>query len=409
MPIPEMWSTTGLILLLILLVAILYWLIRRSLILPLAKLRARYRQLFDNSLNGIAIHEIVTDEQNRPIDYIFLEVNRAFEELTGLSAEKVIGKKVTDVLPGIEEIPFIEIYGRVTLTGEAVRFEQYSEPLSRHYEIVAFSTTERRFATVFSDTTDRKLAEQELKERSVWLEETVEERTQELREAQEQLNRLEKLAMLGQLAAGVAHELRNPLGVISNAVYYLKNILTTVDEKTCEYLEIIDTEIDHSEKIITDLLDYSHDAVPQREAINLSKLISDVIARYPPPEAVTISTEFDHEVSQVFVDGRQIMQVLANLITNAYQAMPEGGVLGISARRQDGEVHLSIRDTGSGISATNLNKVFEPLFTTKPKGIGLGLAISKTLVEVNGGRIEVASAEHEGTTFTLILPRSNGS
>lgn len=408
MSIPEPWGLllTLLILLLSLLV-ILYLVVYRRLVVPLATLREKYQQLFEFSLNAIALHEIVTDENNRPIDYEFLEANRAFEELTGLSAGNVIGKPVSKVLPGTENTSLIDIYGQVALSGKPTRFEQSSPQLGRDYEIVAFSPAKNRFVTIFNDITDRKRAEQALMEHSAWLEEIVQERTHELREAQEQLVIKEKLAVLGQLAAGVAHELRNPLGVISNAIYYLNTVLLEADDTSREYLGIIAKEVEHSEKIISDLLDYSRVPVPLQKPTNLSQILNEALIRHPAPKRVEIERLLPVDLPEVVVDERQIEQVLGNLLTNAYQAMPQGGVLEIHGEADGHQIRLSIQDTGTGISEKNMKKLFEPLFTTKPKGIGLGLAISKTLIEVNGGAIEVQSTENEGTTFTLTFPRSD--
>ncbi|OFV88040.1 MAG: hypothetical protein A2V74_07105 [Acidobacteria bacterium RBG_16_70_10] len=123
----------------------------------------RYRALFENSISGIALHEILTDASGRPTDYVFLDVNPAFEKLTGLRREQVLGRRVTEVLPGIEAEPFIETYGRVALNGEAVRFEQFAAPLGRHYDIAAFPWGRRRFAVVFTDITERRVAEERLR------------------------------------------------------------------------------------------------------------------------------------------------------------------------------------------------------------------------------------------------------
>ncbi len=244
-----------------------------------------------------------------------------------------------------------------------------------------------------------------LKEYSERLEEMVEERTQELRDAQEQLVRREKLAVLGQLAGGVGHELRNPLGVISNAVYYLEMVHPDADDTTKEYLHMISSEVHNADRIISDLLDYARTWLADRERIAVSELVDRALQKQPAPAGVEVTTSMAADLPQAYVDPGQIGQVLVNLLTNAYQAMPQGGQLIINAASSGRpEVSISITDTGCGISAENMKKLFEPLFTTKARGIGLGLAVSRNLVEVNGGSIEVESTEGEGSTFTVVLP-----
>jgi C4-dicarboxylate-specific signal transduction histidine kinase len=254
------------------------------------------------------------------------------------------------------------------------------------------------------EITERKQAEEALKEYSERLEEMVEERTQELRDTQEQLVRRERLAVLGQLAGSVSHELRNPLGVISNAVYFLQLTIPDADETTKEYLEIISEEVRNSTKIVSDLLDFSRTRLPDREEVAVSELVAQVLEKRPPPEEVEVITDIAPNFPLVFVDSRQIGQVLANLVVNAYQAMPEGGNLAISAQAEEGQVSLSIADTGCGIPPENMAKLFEPLFTTRARGIGLGLAVSRSLVEANEGSIEVESEMGKGSTFTVRLP-----
>jgi signal transduction histidine kinase len=260
-------------------------------------------------------------------------------------------------------------------------------------------------AAAFDQMTERRQrAEEELKEYSERLEEMVEERTQELQDAQEQLVRREKLAILGQLAGGVGHELRNPLGVISNAVYFLQMTLPDADETTKEYLEIISEEVRNSTKIVSDLLDFSRTRMSEREEIAVSELVAEVLEKHPPPEEVEVVTEIAPDLPPVFVDPRQMGQVLVNLVVNAYQAMKERGALNISAQAEEGQVAISVTDTGCGISEENMAKLFEPLFTTKARGIGLGLAVSRILVEANGGSMEVESEVGQGSTFTVRLP-----
>ena len=247
---------------------------------------------------------------------------------------------------------------------------------------------------------ERKQSEEQLKEYSKQLEEKI----KELHDTQEQLVRQEKLSVLGQLAGGVGHELRNPLGVISNAVYYLKMVQPDADETIKEYLETISDEVNRSTQIVTDLLDLSRTRPAERERAKISELISEVLDRVSPSEKVKVATQIGSNLPDLYVDSRQIGQVLENLLTNAYQAMPEGGELIIEARAEEDKVLVSIKDKGSGISQENMEKLFEPLFTTKARGIGLGLAVSKNLVEANGGTIEVITEEGKGSTFTVILP-----
>ena len=246
-------------------------------------------------------------------------------------------------------------------------------------------------------------AKEELKEYSQRLESTV----TELSEAQEQLLRQEKLAVLGQLAGSVGHELRNPLGVISNAVYYLNTMLTDTDETTREYLDLISSEVHNSNKIVSDLLDLARIRPAERKEIAVSALVGQALLRQPPPEGVHVSDNVASDLPPVCVDPMQIGgQVLVNLLANAYQAMPEGGTLIISAQAEQDYAAISIADSGCGILPENAKKIFEPLFTTKARGIGLGLAISRNLVQANGGSIHAASAgvPGQGSTFTIKLP-----
>ena len=257
---------------------------------------------------------------------------------------------------------------------------------------------------IMQDITERKWAEKLLKEYAQRLEDMVQARTKELKDIQEQLVRSEKLAILGQLAGGVGHELRRPLGVINNAVYYLKVILTDADDKVREYLNLIAEEIRDAERIVSDLLDFSRIKPADKERVELSRLVEEVLEKTPPPDAIRITTQIHALLPPVIVDPRQISQVLINLIHNAYDAMPEGGHLTIAAFTEESNVHLQVADTGCGISRDNIKKIFEPLYTTKKGGIGLGLSISKNLVEANGGAIVVHSEEGRGSAFSLIFP-----
>jgi len=231
----------------------------------------------------------------------------------------------------------------------------------------------------------------------------------ELREAQEQLIRSEKLAAIGQLASGVGHELRNPLGAIKNAAFYVrrriaKTELPTTEPRVLEFLNIIDEEVDAANKVITDLLGFSRVAKPTVSPVSIAGVIEDTLNHTPPPENVAITKDIDDNLPMVMVDADQIRQVFVNIVLNAQQAMTEDGHLDIRARSRGEFVEVEFTDTGSGIPETDINKIFDPLFTTKAKGIGLGLSVCKSILERHGGDIRVESVEGKGSTFTVSLP-----
>jgi signal transduction histidine kinase len=234
-----------------------------------------------------------------------------------------------------------------------------------------------------------------------------------LREAQERLIRQEKLAVLGQLAGGVGHELRNPLGAIKNAAYFLNMALAErePEPEVKETLEILKKEIGTSERIISSLLDFARPKPPVRRKVNVNELVREALSRAAPdaPRVVVVS-QLEEGLPTILADPDQLAQVFGNIIRNGIQAMPQGGQLVVKSecRGDPGGrpewVAVSFTDTGVGISEENLNKIFEPLFTTKAKGIGLGLAVTKTLVEGHGGSIKVESEEGKGSTFVVRLP-----
>ncbi|MFA5315940.1 MAG: ATP-binding protein [Dehalococcoidales bacterium] len=231
----------------------------------------------------------------------------------------------------------------------------------------------------------------------------------ELREAQEQLVRSERLAAIGQLAGGVGHELRNPLGAIKNAVYYIrgklqKNDIAGKEPRVLEFLDIVDEEINASDKIINDLLGFSRVARPATLPADIKKVINDALAAISIPQGISVIQDFAAELPDIEIDADQVRQVLMNLLTNAIQAMPQGGQLTVSARSRDHFLEVSVTDTGCGISRGNISKVFEPLFTTRAKGIGLGLAVSRTIIERHLGKITAESDEGKGSTFRIELP-----
>jgi signal transduction histidine kinase len=254
---------------------------------------------------------------------------------------------------------------------------------------------------IIRDITERKRAEQEI----CRLNEELQKKIKELIKTQEELVRKEKLSILGQLAGIVGHELRNPLGVMNNAVYFLQTVMTdTADDTVTEYLNIIKQEINSSQQIIDDLLGFARTKTPQPRPIGILELIDGSLAKCTVPENISVEIDIPESIPTVNIDPFQIRQAFQNLITNAVQAMPEGGRLNIDAHLIQDSIEVSIKDTGVGIPPENLTKIFQPLFTTKTKGIGLGLVVCKNLVEANKGSIRVESEEGRGTVFVVVVP-----
>lgn len=399
---------------------------------------------------GSPIPQFVIDHDHRVIYW-----NNALVELTGIKAEEMIGTKdqwralyaaerpcLADLLLDgtIEKVTemYREKYKQSRLVANAYEALDFFPTLGKDGKWLHFTAAEIKDAKgkvigvveTLEDVTERKLAEEAVRRLNEELERKVEERTRQLLDAQEELVRKEKLSILGQLSGSVGHELRNPLGVMSNAVYFLKTIMKDTDETVKEYLDIIKHEIDNSQRIITDLLDFSRTRSPQTKAVPASELVNESLGRCTVPENVELQTELPDMLPALNVDPLQMVQVFQNLITNAVQAMPDGGTLRVAAQlvsssgfrvsgsnskpktqnsKLDGDfIEISVNDTGEGISPEGMKRLFQPLFTTKAKGIGLGLTVCKNLVEANGGHIEVESRLGEGTTFTVSMPVFEG-
>ncbi|MDY6875442.1 MAG: ATP-binding protein [Chloroflexota bacterium] len=347
-----------------------------------------------------------------PDTYEVLYVNRATRNLFG----DVIGQKCHWAFQHLDSpCPFCtneRIFGENA--GQPYIWEFQNTINRRWYRCIdrAIRWPDGRMARyeMAIDITDLKQAEEGLKEYSERLEGMVEQRTRELQDAHEQLVRREKLAVLGQLAGGVGHELRNPLGAIKNAAYFLNMVIEEPEPEVKETLEILTQEVGTSERIISSLLDFARTRPPTRRKVDVNAVLQKALSRAPVPQNVQVVAQLDETLPAILADPDQLGQIFGNVILNGIQAMPEGGrliieTLEISGKLpQSGWVAVSFTDTGVGIPEENLGKLFEPLFTTKAKGIGLGLPVVKTLVEGHEGTIGVESDVGQGSTFTISLP-----
>jgi PAS domain S-box-containing protein len=258
--------------------------------------------------------------------------------------------------------------------------------------------------TLVRDITERKQMEQKLEEYSQQLEEMVEHRTKQLKETQKRLVKSERLAAIGQVAAMVGHDLRNPLTGISGAAYYLKMKLgPNAEKRTIQMLEIIEKDIQYSNKIITDLMDYSREIKLELTETTPKSIIAESISLIRIPEKVQLADLTQNE-PRIKIDIDKMKRVFANFIKNAVDAMPQGGKLTISSRASSNNVEFMLIDSGVGMAKEVMEQIWTPFFTTKAKGMGLGLAICRRIIEVHQGKISVESIVGEGTTFTITIP-----
>jgi PAS domain S-box-containing protein len=362
----------------------------------------RFRKMADNIRDGLTIIE----------DGEVVYLNDRACEIFGYPRDQLAQLTVTDLAANEDRERLERVMARARQTGimpEELEFSITQQDGTRRTVVNRYTSSPRedgssRQYLITTDVTKRRQVEKALTEHSRRLETMVEERTRALRDAEEELTRMEKLALLGELAGGVSHELRNPLAVITNAVYFLRTMLADADATVAEYLEMISNEVNRAAKIVSDLLDFSRAKPAQREETSVSGFVSDALHRKRPPDGTTVETNIPASLSPVYVDPQQMGLVMANLVANAFEAMPDGGTLTISAWQENHHVALSVADTGHGIAPEHMTKIFEPLFTTKAHGIGLGLSLCRSLVEANEGSIRAESVPGNGSTFTLILP-----
>lgn len=363
------------------------------------KSEEKLRFLFENMTSGFALHKMVTDEEGHPIDYVFLEINDAFENLTGIQREKAIGRKVTEVLPGIENDPadWIARYGKVALTGERISFDQYAEPLDRWYSVKAYSPGDEQFVTIFDDVTDRILAAKEL--------ETALEKAQEGERIK------------SQFITNMSHEIRTPLNSIMGFTELLHESLSDrIKEEERSYLDQIKGSSSRLGHTVEEILNISQIEAGslgiEPSSTNLSDAARAVYKQFIPiadSRGIKLSFSSELEDDTVFVDEFYLHQALSNLIDNALKYTEKGSVE-VSVRSLGGDKVVMIQDTGIGISEEYMEYLFEPFtqesegFSKAYQGIGLGMTLTKRYLELNKLDIIYDSEKGKGTTVKVIFP-----
>jgi signal transduction histidine kinase len=218
------------------------------------------------------------------------------------------------------------------------------------------------------------------------------------------LQRSERLAAIGQVAGGVAHELRNPLNVVKTSVYYLLNARNLSPEKKTEHLLRIEKHVVLADGVITALSNFAKLPVPNRAPFDVEQCVREALDTDPLPDTIQHTIDCPASLPPALADHDQARIVFANLIRNACEAMPQGGRLTVTARVVDGGIETTVVDTGVGIPAEQLSRVMEPLYSTKARGLGLGLSMARAILEKNGGSLRATSESGRGSTFTVFLP-----
>jgi two-component system, sporulation sensor kinase E len=344
------------------------------------------RDFIDAVLETAGALVVVLDREGR-----ILRFNRACEQTTGYSSEEVMGRHMWDLFIVPDEIADVKAVFEQLRGGEPRNdYENYWKGKNGFLRRISWSNT------VLTDS--RGNVEYVV---ATGLDVT------DFKQMQELLHKTERIAELGTLASGMAHEIGTPMNVILGRAEYL--LQRTSDEGMKKGLTTIVAQIERITKVMNQLLDFARRKTPERGAVDLGKIVEDSLEMFQTRIAhsrITVEKAIEANLPSVYADRDQLMQVLINLVVNSLHAMQEGGRLRLSLDRENGYVRLGVSDTGHGMSEEIRSKVFDPFFTTKDfgKGTGLGLTVAKGIVEEHGGTISVESVVGHGTTFWIRLP-----
>jgi PAS domain S-box-containing protein len=341
----------------------------------------RYSVLVEEARDGVAILQ----------DAKFVFANNRLPEILGYSKDELIG------------MPFLKLADEKYRQLVKERYERRlrGEKVPATYEAAAIDKNDQRVPIELS------AARIDYQGRPADL--VIVRDIRERKQLEIERLKLERLAAIGKVATMVGHDLRNPLQSIENAIYYLNNELPhhsfpiTIPQKAIEMLQIISNSVNYADKIVRDLHDFSGTKKPAIKKIDINAVVEKTLSQLKAPKNVKVITELGH-LPEIDGDKEMMKRVFMNLALNAIQAIEKGGKLEILAKETKGFVEVSFKDTGVGMSKENIKKLFTPFFTTKAKGMGMGLAICKRFVDAHNGSIEVKSEEGKGSTFTVKLP-----
>jgi PAS domain S-box-containing protein len=362
----------------------------------------KYRHLYDTTADGI----MARDLQSKMID-----CNQAYAKMLGYTKKELRQLPVQQLIPERWLEQRERISKKVLKTGNSILFER--EYKRKDGSIFSASVRSWRLTdgkgkvvgiwSIVRDITQQKEQQKYLQEQAGALEKIVEDRTNQLKAS-------ERLAAIGQTAGMVGHDLRNPLQTVTGELFLARKDVNSLPESEVksslqESLQVIESQAVYMDKIVSDLQAFVQPVRIDKKPINLKELIADVLLSVAIPSKIAVKNGVQNGIPQIKADVHLLKRVLINLVTNAVQAMPDGGELKLDGYfNLDGQVSVSIQDTGIGIAEEIKPKIFTPLFTTKPRGQGFGLAVCKRVIEAHCGTISFESVVGKGTKFTIQLP-----
>ena len=371
----------------------------------------RIRSIFDTAAEAI----FTIDSRG-----IIESFNPAAENLFLYKADEVKGNAIKMLIPSPQKGKHDEYIAEYLRTGKSKVMGTGREVSGQRKDGTIFpmyiAVSEIRlggnpfFTGIAHDLSEQKQKEEQIKNHSILLEKAVQNKTKEMELITERLIRQEKLATIGQISSSIAHELRNPLGAIKQAVFYLKRKIDPSLSKEREFLLLIEDEINSSNKVITNLLGMTRIKEIHQERFELRNVVLEAANRCGLEEKkMKLFIDLKNEPFWIWADRLQIRQVLINVITNAVKASPPGGKIFVIGRSltEENQFEIQVRDNGCGIAPGDIDRVFEPLYTNRQKGTGLGLSICKQIMEKHGGGISLSSKPEEGTNVSIILPNND--
>lgn len=338
----------------------------------------RYKNLFDHMSTGCSYYKVIFDEEQFPIDLEYVNVNRAYEKSAGKSASHLIGKRLTSIVPNINEEKFnwMKAYIDVAISRKPVSFTQYFQHHQCWYSISAYSPMKNFVAIISEDVTHYTMLKKEVA-------------------------RMDRLNLIGNMAAGLAHEIRNPLTVIKGYLQYFKKKLP---ESLHDRLALVLSELARIETIITDFLSIAKQKPTELALQDLNLIINSIaplLLTNARKREMNIDFKLAKKLPAKLLAEKEIKQLILNLAMNGLDAMKKHGTLVIETQVAGTSVILSIKDCGAGIPKELQQKIFDPFFTTRDEGTGLGLSICASIIERHHGTIKISSEKGIGTRFTI--------